>query len=547
MKRVLWLLSFVIVGLVLIALGLTIPANFRGLDARVVLNEKGTSPSVVDEGLALVSQGKIGPAVMLLEAARREKLPEAAKLQTEVEKYAKAHPEDIFLGGTDPYLASLVKPRKPKSMRQPVVDLLIPGEVRQGLVQILSTSRNQNMAKLLATRSMTNTVHFPPVTSASGQPLDAAILLTGLLLHENQLATPLRDRIEYLASRARWDNNLELLELIFLDLLSLGRHLTWGELTDFVSRINDPLTLQRLANRVALSSEQELPPLFTLVHLSSAPASVASYLNVYEKSGPADLSYSLRGGKQGLRLVLERQQPIYRPSATMESFTANNPLFPQLASLVATTPTPALVAKTCCLALGAMLIALSMARILPMGQSGIKTFWMPEIAFSILFLAITVLLTEPFLLQQSQSSDSPAPFSWKFPMMGGPLAASIQKKVNPMVDTLSIITLLLFLIIQITIYIFCRRKLAEIQREELPSKLKLRLLENEEHLFDAGLYVGFVGTVMSLVCVSIGIIKPSLMAAYSSTSFGIIFVTVLKIFHLRPYRKKLIMDTESPA
>jgi hypothetical protein len=114
-----------------------------------------------------------------------------------------------------------------------------------------------------------------------------------------------------------------------------------------------------------------------------------------------------------------------------------------------------------------------------------------------------------------------------------------------MIDTLSITSLLLFLLIQITIYIFCRRKLGEIRREALPSKLKLRLLENEEHLFDAGLYVGFVGTVLSLVCVSIGIIKPSLMAAYSSTSFGIIFVTILKIFHLRPYRKHLILESEA--
>jgi hypothetical protein len=103
----------------------------------------------------------------------------------------------------------------------------------------------------------------------------------------------------------------------------------------------------------------------------------------------------------------------------------------------------------------------------------------------------------------------------------------------------------LFLAIQVTIYFLCRRKLAEIQRDNAPSKLKLKLLENEEHLFDAGLYVGFVGTVLSLVCVSIGIIKPSLMAAYSSTSFGIIFVSILKIFHLRPYRKQLILETET--
>jgi len=44
--------------------------------------------------------------------------------------------------------------------------------------------------------------------------------------------------------------------------------------------------------------------------------------------------------------------------------------------------------------------------------------------------------------------------------------------------------------------------------------------------------------------VSLGVIKPSLMAAYSSTSFGIIFVSFFKIFHLRPLRRKLLLDVE---
>ena len=36
------------------------------------------------------------------------------------------------------------------------------------------------------------------------------------------------------------------------------------------------------------------------------------------------------------------------------------------------------------------------------------------------------------------------------------------------------------------------------------------------------------------------------MAGYSSTSFGIIFVSILKIFHVRPFRRKLILESETP-
>jgi hypothetical protein len=35
------------------------------------------------------------------------------------------------------------------------------------------------------------------------------------------------------------------------------------------------------------------------------------------------------------------------------------------------------------------------------------------------------------------------------------------------------------------------------------------------------------------------------MAAYSSSSFGIIFVVVFKIFNLRPLRRKLLLEAEA--
>jgi hypothetical protein len=107
--------------------------------------------------------------------------------------------------------------------------------------------------------------------------------------------------------------------------------------------------------------------------------------------------------------------------------------------------------------------------------------------------------------------------------------------------------ILIFFVLQALIYIWCLTKLAEIRRQELGARTKLRLLENEDHLFDAGLYLGFVGTVISLILVSMGIIQQSIMAAYSSTSFGIIFVSILKIFHIRPLRRRLILETQEPV
>jgi hypothetical protein len=75
--------------------------------------------------------------------------------------------------------------------------------------------------------------------------------------------------------------------------------------------------------------------------------------------------------------------------------------------------------------------------------------------------------------------------------------------------------------------------------------MKLRLIDNEENLFDFGLYVGLGGTVLSLILVAVGIVEASLMAAYASTLFGILFTAIFKVMHLRPYRRKLILETDA--
>src|SRR6266404_5565231 len=130
-------------------------------------------------------------------------------------------------------------------------------------------------------------------------------------------------------------------------------------------------------------------------------------------------------------------------------------------------------------------------------------------------------------------------------MVGTAVPARSTNVNTSIMNQLSLLTLLLFFVLQALIYIACLVKLAEIRRQNVVPRIKLRLLENEDHLFDAGLYLGFVGTIISLILVSLGVIKPSLMAAYSSTSFGIIFVSIFKIFHLRPLRRKLLLESEA--
>jgi len=59
--------------------------------------------------------------------------------------------------------------------------------------------------------------------------------------------------------------------------------------------------------------------------------------------------------------------------------------------------------------------------------------------------------------------------------------------------------------------------------------------------------VGLSGTVASLVMLSLNIVQASLVAAYASTLFGIIVTALLKIVHIRAYRRTLILETQGCA
>jgi hypothetical protein len=72
-------------------------------------------------------------------------------------------------------------------------------------------------------------------------------------------------------------------------------------------------------------------------------------------------------------------------------------------------------------------------------------------------------------------------------------------------------------------------------------------MENEENLFDAGLYVGIGGTATALVLQVLGIIEPNLLAAYSSNLFGITCVALVKIRSVRPYKRQLILEGQVAA
>ena len=335
--------------------------------------------------------------------------------------------------------------------------------------------------------------------------------------------------------------------------MSLGQRFNWGQLSSFLSQVQDTQSLRLLSN-IARRMEDQLPALFAAALLSGQPGEVGRYVMNYSQTGLKDLGESLRFGEGGLRVLLRQLKRPYA-SRSSERQWSNTPLGVLYASAVGYSwhePQAALGVKWLIYLAAGFLLAMALHFALPAVSAlerplQVRGFhFAREILFALGFLVVVLFLSEPFLAQESQKAEFA--FRLRLPMVGGAVAAGKTGIKASFMEPKSLLTLLLFFVLQALIYTACLVKLAEIRRQRVPARMKLKLLENEDHLFDAGLYVGFAGTIISLIMVSMGVIKPSLMAAYSSTSFGIIFVSIFKIFNLRPERRRLLLaaETESP-
>jgi hypothetical protein len=552
MSRLTGFLLWIIPALLLLVCGVVVPAHLRAVDGSVLREAGRHTAPLIEQGLTLVRQNKLGAAQLLLLAAQTEGLADRQRLGLAITNAAVGHPRWLVWGGGDTRLGRLFDSdtHLPKSGWEPFTEFAVREENRTVALELLRGSRLPVVQELLHCRALTNTVILPPSRSASGQAMDTALALCGLLVEGGHLSGPLSDAVFKLALESNLGGDPQRLEQVLLDLMSLGQRFNWGQLVEFVGQIQDPETLRLLTNLVRQGDGQE-PVLFAAVLLSGKPAQVASYLMSFSRTGRTDLGASLRFGAGGVNELLRRNQRVYGPRFGQEA--AEPTLFGAICALAADLcwrkPWLGLTLKWLLYLAAGFLIAAAVHFARPTASTlerplQVRGFHVArEFLFALGFLLVVLLLSEPFLAQESQRVDFP--FRLRLPMVGSVVTAGTSVVARSIMNQLSLLTLLLFFVLQALLYTACLVKLAEIRRQNLAPRIKLRLLENEDHLFDAGLYLGFAGTIISLILVSLGVIQPSLMAAYSSTSFGIIFVSVFKIFHLRPLRRTLLLESEA--
>jgi hypothetical protein len=547
--RWLYFLICVVFGLALLAGGLLLPAHLRALDAAVIRNAGRNGSALLEEMQIAAGEKRLGTAQQLLRAAQFASLPDIEQAGTAFTNLVRQNPDALFWGDETRTENIFANGFKLSDQNSPFADFIVREENCDTALAHLGGSPNAAVQQLVRSRSLTNTVIFSPSQSAAGQAFDTAVSICGLLLDGGHLTAGMSNEICNAATQANRGGSPQPMEQVLMDCLSLGERFNWDQLTAFAGQIQNTATLHRLAD-AARNAGERLPVLFAAVQLSGQPDAVAGYLAKYPDTGLPDLGASLRYGAGGVRELALRQKRFY--DSTLErQVTAINPIgrfFDFAAAMSFQNPWPALAAKWFLYLLSGFFLAAAMHFAVPPleRQLQVRGFHLlREFLFSLGFLLVVLLLSEPFLAQDTQKGT----FSLRlFPStVGGTVPARIAgglPTVNVMNPTI-LLTLLVFFVLQLLIYISCLVKLAEIGRQRVPPRMKLRLLENEDHLFDAGLYLGFVGTIISLIVASMGLIKFSLMAAYSSTSFGIIFVVIFKIFHLRPARRKLLLAAEA--
>jgi hypothetical protein len=161
---------------------------------------------------------------------------------------------------------------------------------------------------------------------------------------------------------------------------------------------------------------------------------------------------------------------------------------------------------------------------------------------AVVLSALLIVATEPFLLKAAPLSEYRVHLDLPMLAAAPTPSATVPSSTPVIMETSTLVSIGVFAALQVGMYMACLRKIREIEIQDVSPILKLRLMDNEENLFDSGLYVGMMGTAAALVLQVLGVIEPNLLAAYASNLFGIVCVALVKIRHVRGFKRRLIIE-----
>lgn len=567
-RVILWLLT----GVVCLLAGWLLPVSYHSIHPGL-LEYAGRQGHTIDQlAEARITAGQLGPATLYVDLAKALRTPGARELELSLLQASERDPWLAFWGGRDAQIETLFGTNaQPQSMS--LLQIFMSDQVRQAVQPHLNDSISPHVRSIVRTRELTGYQRFVPANKPGGQPLDATIVLTSLFCASERFTPTLVAEITTVADRASAGEELAPLEEVYYSILVLGNRLNWGQLTELLGRMQTTSELKRFAKLIN-DHPDDMALIYCGALSGNTPHGILDYYDLLKEEAPGHLRRAAGEGVEALRLILDRQVPI-----------ADTPGigFPLAAQWVIDYPLPMYVAKWALFGMGALALIFAWANLARRQPAGAGPFptpaygnvqhssparasavpyasatvsmggktssaGMPVIARILLVVIVLgglALLSEPLLMKRTESP-APQPKSQFAGLSNSPLPAANAKNAPlPVMDQSTIISIMLFGLLQILVYMICLMKIREIDLQPCPANLKLRLMENEENLFDSGLYVGIAGTAAALVLQVMQVIEANLLAAYSSNLFGITCVALVKIGHVRAFKRNLILQAQA--
>lgn len=543
-------LVLMVMGIALFLGGWLTPVYWNAVDAAVLQRMGKESGNLEEAAYDYLDRGKPGVARLFLEAWEQlDAKNEGTPLREAIEAAEAGGAALRLWGVADPYLYQGFSGREQVLARkgEGVISLLMERDALRTLASLLEASERQAVHTILENRSIRSTNRFPPATSAAGRPLDATLLLTALLFQGDTFSRGLGTEVREISMRANHAGELIDAESLYLDLFALAKRLDWSSFAELVPLLNSKEDLRRTAHVVRLA-EDDYKPVIAAMIWTEKPRVVADFLMDNGEPGMGDLRFALLAGESASRHLFDRGLRVHHKEWMIPQEA--DIIGEAIASMTRGHPDSVVLSlKHAAFFSGFFLILLSLQLFHRPVQPALRQWGIFTLGRSLMLALalglIILIFSEPFIADEQARSE----FQFRLQLSEQSQLQAPQELTatlfNVAMDQILYLSLLIFFVLQLLVYSLCLIKLAEIRRQPLSSNLKLQLLENEENLFDTGLYVGLAGTVGSLIFLALGIVDPSLMAAYASTLFGIICVAMVKIFHLRPYKRRLILESQA--
>ena len=539
-----WLL--LLLGVALVALGWLVPSRFKSVPIDVLKEAGADTEYIADTADSYLLENNVGVSSLLLEAMRLLDIPDDSGLELRLRATKEANALINRWGAWDPFLDAAFSdlPLEYYSDQPGALGIVLAKANRDSLSATLVNSRNPLVSEILSTGELTTYRRLFPVNSSAGRPLEATLLIVSLLAQEERFSPPVRREIRNRALQAKASGDASHLEDFYLDMLSLSRSLDWGQLKTLLSSFQELDTFSQLRYAFHRSADS-LPIIYAASLLSSDPEGVMQYLGEFGDQGVETLGIAVAFGAGSVSLLVNEQLPLENLDRANEIADSSNALGSWLASFSLQRPYLSLSVKYALFFTGAFFAFLGSSRFSRFygERSSPMLAYTQRVFVSFASLIVLIVISEPHLAGSSSEGYS---FQFVMPVLAQEAGELVVIETTPStsMDHTTMLSVGFFFLLQVLVFLICMLKVREINRQEVDDLVKLKLMENEENLFDAGLYVGIAGTCISLVLQVLGLIEANLLSAYASNLFGILCVAIVKIRLVRPYKNQLILASQ---